>query len=230
MASRPLPACVVRGAGHRARHLADSRALRALWLRSPAVARWISLPPARTKPQRSPADDPRACGTARRTWRYFETFVTAADTWLPPDNFQEDPSPLSRIGHRPPISVSICSACRRSRLWLDRHCGAIERLEATLGDHGSHGAASAAISSIGTTRRDLRPLDPEYISAVDSGNLAGHLIALANACSEMAGRSSEIGTWRLGSRISLICFVRRWTELDEGAWAAPLAAFTCGLR
>ena len=32
--------------------------------------------------------------------------------------------------------------------------------------------------------RDLRPLDPQYVSTVDSGNLAGHLIALANACNE----------------------------------------------
>ena len=29
---------------------------------------------------------------------------------------------------------------------------------------------------------DLRPLDPKYVSSVDSGNLAGHLIALWNAC------------------------------------------------
>ncbi len=29
---------------------------------------------------------------------------------------------------------------------------------------------------------DLRPLDPIYISSVDSGNMAGHLIALANTC------------------------------------------------
>ena len=33
---------------------------------------------------------------------------------------------------------------------------------------------------------DLRPLEPKYISTVDSGNLAGHLIALWNACAEMA--------------------------------------------
>ncbi len=32
--------------------------------------------------------------------------------------------------------------------------------------------------------RDLRPLDPQYVSSVDSGNLAGHLIAVANACRE----------------------------------------------
>ena len=32
--------------------------------------------------------------------------------------------------------------------------------------------------------QDLRVLDPAYVSSVDSGNLAGHLIALANACEE----------------------------------------------
>ena len=36
--------------------------------------------------------------TARRTWRYFETFVTVADNMLPPDNFQEAPTPA--IAHR----------------------------------------------------------------------------------------------------------------------------------
>ena len=39
-------------------------------------------------------DDARALRlTARRTWRFFETFVTAGDHALPPDNFQEDPIP-----------------------------------------------------------------------------------------------------------------------------------------
>ena len=36
--------------------------------------------------------------------------------------------------------------------------------------------------------RDLRPLEPQYVSSVDSGNLAGHLIALANACREWRRR------------------------------------------
>ena len=35
---------------------------------------------------------------ARRTWRFFETFVTAEDHMLPPDNFQEDPKPV--VAHR----------------------------------------------------------------------------------------------------------------------------------
>ncbi len=49
----------------------------ALWLASPAVARWISLPPAPER--RAGLSDAEAAflrRTARRTWRYFETFVT----------------------------------------------------------------------------------------------------------------------------------------------------------
>ena len=36
--------------------------------------------------------------------------------------------------------------------------------------------------------QDLRPLEPMYVSTVDSGNLAGHLIAVAQACRERAQR------------------------------------------
>ena len=40
--------------------------------------------------------------------------------------------------------------------------------------------------------RDLRPLEPRYVSTVDSGNLAGHLIALANACREWSDRPLNV--------------------------------------
>ena len=42
---------------------------------------------------------------------------------------------------------------------------------------------------------DLRPLDPKYISTVDSGNLAGHLLALEGVCRQW---SAEVGP-ELGS-------------------------------
>src|SRR5438552_4773906 len=38
---------------------------------------------------------------------------------------------------------------------------------------------------------DLRPLDPLYVSAVDSGNLAGHLIALANSAEEWGATTAR---------------------------------------
>src|SRR6266540_1021291 len=70
-----------------------------LWAGSPVVARWISLPrlDARVKPLSS--GDARALRLiARRTWRFFETFVGLEDHALPPDNFQEDPNPV--VAHR----------------------------------------------------------------------------------------------------------------------------------
>src|SRR2546425_6952322 len=67
-----------------------------LWAASPAVARWISLPrlTARTTPLSS--GDARALRLiARRTWRFFATFVGPEEHALPPDNFQEEPNPRS---------------------------------------------------------------------------------------------------------------------------------------
>lgn len=68
-----------------------------LWLTTPALALWASRPPviARRLP---PADAENLRLTARRTWRFFETFVTPDDNMLPPDNFQEDPKPV--VAHR----------------------------------------------------------------------------------------------------------------------------------
>ena len=60
---------------------------------------------------------------------------------------------------------------------------AVERLEATLATMGRLARFRGHFYNWYDTR-DLRPLDPQYVSTVDSGNLAGHLIALANACRE----------------------------------------------
>src|SRR6185503_16744314 len=70
-----------------------------LWAGSPAVARWISLPSRDVTAAPLSAADARALRLiARRTWRFFATFVGAEDHALPPDNFQEDPHPV--VAHR----------------------------------------------------------------------------------------------------------------------------------
>ena len=140
---------------------------------------------------RSPEECPyrpptvRRCGLiARRTWRFFETFVTAADHMLPPDNFQEDPVPA--LAHRTsPTNLGLyllSVAAARDFAWLGT-AEATERLEMTLATMGQLARFRGHFYNWYDTR-DLRPLDPPYVSTVDSGNLAGHLITLANACRE----------------------------------------------
>ena len=48
--------------------------------------------------------------------------------------------------------------------------------------------------------RDLHPLDPKYVSSVDSGNMAGHLLALRNGCRELDRASSIDGRLLEGLR------------------------------
>ena len=70
-----------------------------LWLAAPLVARRASQPPPESAAEHlSPADVASLRLTARRTWRFFETFVNHGDHGLPPDNFQDDPLPA--VAHR----------------------------------------------------------------------------------------------------------------------------------
>ena len=159
--------------------------LATLWIASPAIARWISQSPGMSKMMSvSAADSQTLRMTARRTWRFFETFVTAADNMLPPDNFQEDPAPA--LAHRTsPTNLGLyllSIAAARDFGWLGT-TEAAERLEMTLATMAKPGRFRGHFYNWYDTR-DLRSLDPPYVSTVDSGNLAGHLIALANACGE----------------------------------------------
>jgi len=160
-----------------------------LWVVSPAVARWISVPRS-TAPARplSPADAVALRLTARRTWRFFATFVGPGDHALPPDNFQETPSPV--VAHRTsPTNIGLyllSTVAARDFGWLGTQ-DAVERLEATLESmHALERFRGHFYNWYDTEHGN--PLEPKYVSSVDSGNLAGHLITLAHAVEEMIDR------------------------------------------
>ncbi len=126
--------------------------------------------------------------TARRTWRFFETFVGPENHALPPDNFQEKPTPV--VAHRTSptnLGLYLLSIIAAHDFGWIGTVAAIERLEATLGTMNGLERFRGHFYNWYDTR-DLRPLDPKYISSVDSGNLAGHLIALGQACQEIIDR------------------------------------------
>src|SRR4051794_11446497 len=64
---------------------------------------------------------------------------------------------------------------------MDLPDGRLERLEATFATLGRMERVRGHFLNWYDTS-DLRPLEPKYISSVDSGNLAGHLIVIGNAC------------------------------------------------
>ncbi len=121
---------------------------------------------------------------ARRTWRFYETFVTAGDNYLPPDNYQEEPEPI--VAHRTsPTNIGVyllSTVSARHFGWLSFE-QTIERLEQTISTVERMDKFRGHLFNWYHTDT-LKTLGPRYISAVDSGNLAGHLIAISSACRE----------------------------------------------
>ena len=170
-----------------------------LWTLSPLVAHWASLPPpASGHLSVTPADVLALRLVARRTWRFFEKFVTAEDNMLPPDNFQEDPRPI--VAHRTSptnLGLYLLSVVAAHDFgWLGT-LEALERLEATFASMKKLERFRGHFYNWYDTS-DLRTLEPKYISSVDSGNLAGHLLALGNACREISAGPIGNRNWILG--------------------------------
>ena len=158
-----------------------------LWLAAPAVARWISLPPVAQDVEPISVDHVRALRSiSRRTWRFFEKFLTDTDHWLPPDNFQEDPKPV--VAHRTsPTNIGLCllsNLCARDLGWIGTE-EAVQRLESTFQTLGQMELYRGHFYNWYDTVR-LQPLEPKYISSVDSGNLAGHLLVVGRGCRDLA--------------------------------------------
>ena len=163
-----------------------------LWIGSPVIAYWASRSfPTHWQSLPSATDLQTLRVTARRTWRYFETFVTSADNMLPPDNFQEDPAPvLARRSSPTNFGLYLLSTASAHDFGWIGLADAMARLEATLGTMAQLARFRGHFYNWYDTA-DLRPLEPKYVSTVDSGNLAGHLLALAHACHEWRDRADE---------------------------------------
>ena len=92
-----------------------------------------------------------AAGIARKTWRYFETFMGPEDNGLPPDNFQEVQEPV--VAHRTSptnIAMGLLSTLAAHDFGYIRTRELIAKLEALLVRRKGW-SGSRDICSTGTT-------------------------------------------------------------------------------
>lgn len=173
-------------AGHsRAWFLAVPFAL--IWFLSPMIA-WLvsrSAKPLDDLAVRS-SDKSELRRIARRTWHYYDTFVTKEQNYIPPDNFQEDPHPVIATRTSPTnIGMYLLSTvAARDFGWIGFH-ETLTRIDQTLSTLEKMEKYRGHLYNWYETTT-LRPLLPLYVSAVDSGNLAGHLVALSSALEKWA--------------------------------------------
>lgn len=150
----------------------------AAWFCSPFVVWWISQPLQRVRSTLSDAQVLEMRELARRTWAFFETFVTAEDNFLPPDNIQEKPE--LRVAHRTSptnIGLALLANLAARDFGYITEGQLIERTAATLDAMDKLERYHGHFLNWYDTRT-LQALRPAYVSSVDSGNLAGHLLTL----------------------------------------------------
>jgi len=155
-----------------------------VWASAGMITRWLNRPPNERRSELTAADEQLLRLAALRTWRYFRYFSDARSNWLIPDNVQETPA---RIAFRAsPTNLGLLLNARLSACDLG-FC--------TVGEFAIH--TRETLLSMDRLPRcrghfynwydteTLRPIRPFFVSTVDSGNLAGSLWSLKQACLEM---------------------------------------------
>lgn len=155
------------------------------WCLSPAIVWWLSRPLSSVKTKLNAKQEIFLRKLSRKTWAFFEDYVTSDDNWLPPDNLQQHPFEV--IAHRTsPTNIGLSLLANLSAVdfgyitlsqFMERTANTLQSMQ-KLERYNGH-----FYNWYNT--KTLEILHPKYISAVDSGNLAGHLLTLKQGLLQM---------------------------------------------
>jgi cellobiose phosphorylase len=150
----------------------------AMWLAAPAITWLVSKPVTKKLAELNFEQTIFLQKMARKTWAFFDEFVTEGDNWLPPDNYQEQP--VAVIAHRTsPTNIGLSLLASLTAYDFSYISGGdmLERVWHTLTSMEKMERYKGHFYNWYDTET-LLPLAPKYISSVDSGNLGGHLLTL----------------------------------------------------
>jgi cyclic beta-1,2-glucan synthetase len=158
-----------------------------LWFGSPALVLTSGQPIPDRRQRIDEAQRTALRMIARRTWLFFEQLFAPADHWLIPDNYQEDRADL--IAHRTSptnIGLQLISTLAAYDFGYLSAAAVVARLEPAFGTLLKLQRYRGHFYNWYDTR-SLMPLVPEYVSSVDSGNLAGYLLTTRVGLLQLAG-------------------------------------------
>ena len=187
----------------------------ALWVLAPFAAYWLSQPVTdrehRPLPAAAQAELRR---TARRIWHFYEVFAGSGENWLPPDNYQLEPAVI--VAHRTSptnIGFLLLSALAAHDFGFLDGFSLVDRLERIFGTLERLQRVRGHLLNWYHTQ-SLQALGPEYISTVDSGNLAACLLVVKQAC-------LQAGDWPLAPPVGLSSLQDPLSELIDAARRFP---------
>ena len=183
-----------------------------VWWISPVVAFKISIEKTAKKYKPSEIDRTKLGRISRKTWRYFEEFSNFRNHFLAPDNYQADPP--RGVAHRTsPTNIGLgllatVSACDLGYVSVSEMVDLISKTVSTIeGLEKWNGHLYNWYDTI-----SLNPLQPRYISTVDSGNLAGYLITLTQSLKDFLKMPVIDKRFIYGLRDTICCMEEEGAE------------------
>ncbi len=152
--------------------------LAGIWLTSPVIAYFISKNREEKDEQLKPEAYLELRKIMRRTWRYFEEFANEKNSWLAPDNFQEEPNRGIAYRTSPTnIGLGLLATLTARDMGYIGTVKMIDLLGKTISTIENMEKWHGHLYNWYDTR-SCETLRPRYISTVDSGNFVGYLTTL----------------------------------------------------
>ncbi|HXH49744.1 MAG TPA: glucoamylase family protein [Terriglobia bacterium] len=152
-----------------------------LWLLAGAFTKWINKPPSRRKKPLRPQDVAFLRLASLTTWRYFREFSNAGVHWLIPDRVQEAPPAVMNVISPTNLGILLNARLAAHRLGYLTLAELIQQTEETISSTQRLSRFEGHFLNWYDVET-LKPLPPNFVSTVDSGNLAACLWTLKQAC------------------------------------------------
>ena len=152
-----------------------------LWCLAPAILCYIS----KEKSQKAISDKLDAgekiylLTIAKDTWKYFEEYMNEKNNYLPPDNYQEDRKKNIVVNRTSSTNIglgllTIVSAYDLGFIKFEKSVDLLQKTINTITNLQKWNGHLYNWYNI----HNLKPLEPKYVSTVDSGNFIGYLFTL----------------------------------------------------
>ena len=156
-----------------------------LWFFAPAIAYTISK---ERKVKRYPLDIKQRIyleDVALKTWRFFERFTFEEEYYWTPDNYQQSPNKgIAKRTSPTNVAFSLAAGIAAYYMGFITLDSTVKRLDRCVqGIECAPKWEGHLYNWYDIT--NLEPLEPRYISSVDSGNLASYLVLAFEALNDM---------------------------------------------
>ena len=145
------------------------------WFLTPFIAYEISLSEKTKKEKILPEEKEFLLDVAKKTWNFFADFMTEENHYLPPDNYQEKrKNAIVNLTSSTNIGLGVLAILSAYDLTFIDEKEMLERLTQTLENIQKLEKWNGHLYNWYNIQT-LEPVNPKFVSTVDSGNFVGYL-------------------------------------------------------